>query len=281
MSPDFSVLNIPFYTNLTSFFSNSIYAFATAESMELFKKTGNKLENKGSVIKLTNGQYSGIPLFQCQLKKDVSYLISSESMNYKIYKFIVIPLGEKTQDKRQLEEQYLEGREYKIVCTNAEHNITIYRVLHCEVKSKMAWKSFSKSREYIFKSRDDQFVMTYKNFRDHVEITYGQFADAKWIYNDNRGNVLIDGFFINNNYKLILKDGSVACEFDDTSRTNKWITYTTSEKMGLLRFANFNKPPAFSSNEKTLNHNNDWLTDSNEKVIYMVFVLINHQRYAK
>ncbi|XBW38398.1 hypothetical protein QEN19_003985 [Hanseniaspora menglaensis] len=281
MGADFSVLNIPFYTNLTSILNNSIYTFSSTDSMMLFKETGNKLSKQGSIQQLPNGQYIGVPLFQCLLKKDASYLIGPESMNYQIYKFIIIPADEKNPDKVILEEKYLKDREYKSPCFNEEHNINIYRVLFSEVKSKKVWLSLSREREYVFKFRNANLKMLYKNFRDHIDVSQGPFENSRWIYNDNYGNVFIDGFFINNNYKLYLSDGSVACEFDNTNRTNKWILHTKNEEMGLLRFANYNMPPAFSKNEKILNHNNDFLTDFNELIVCMTFVLLNHKRYEK
>ena len=279
MGADFSVLDIQFYTNVTSYFRNSVYAFSSSESMNLFKDTGNKLEKQGSVKKIENGQYSGIPLFQCQLKKDSSYILSAESMNYVIYKYIVISNDKKNTDIQLLENRYLKGREHVLVCLNKEHIINIYKVLFADVKNKMAFFSLSKSREYILTFGDETLTMLYKSFKDHVEVNSSNIKNSKWIYNDDCGNVLIDDFYINNNYKLILEDGSVACEFDDTDRSNKWIFHTRREKMGLLRFANYDQPPPFSSNEKIQHHNNDFLTDFNEKVICMTFVLINHQRY--
>ena len=272
-----TVNNIPFYTNLTSIFSKSTYTFSSLESMELFKKTGNKLHKPSSIQRLGDFQYIGIPLFQCQLKKDASYLISKESSNLIIYKYIVLPLDENNGKRQQMMTKYLDNREYKFICNNDEHRISLYKVVYSEIKNKMALFSFSTSRTYTLKFRNDHISMAFKNFHDYIEVENTVFPNAKWIYNDNVGNVIVDGFFINNNYKLISNDGLIVCEFDNTERSNKWITYTKSEYMGLLKLVNSIKP----SDGKVPYHDNNFLNDFNEKIICMTFVLIAHKRFKK
>ncbi|OBA28179.1 hypothetical protein HANVADRAFT_51516 [Hanseniaspora valbyensis NRRL Y-1626] len=272
-----TVNNIPFYTNLTSIFSDSTYTFSSLESMKLFKKTGNKLHKSSSIQRLDDFKYIGIPLFQCQLKKDASYLLSKERSNLIIYKYIVLPFDENNDKRQQMMAEHLDNREYKFICNNEEHNISIYKVVFSEIKNEMALLSLSTSRTYTLKFRNDHIVMTFKNFHDYIEVENSVFPNAKWIYNDNVGNVIVDGFFINNNYKLISNDKLIVCEFDNTERSNKWITYTKSEYMGLLKLVNSIKP----SNGKVQYHDNNFLNDFNEKIICMTFVLIAHKRFKK
>lgn len=277
---NFSIVDIPYYTNLTSVFSNSIYSFSSVESMMLFKNTGNRLKKESSIQRLLNGQYDGIPLFQCQLKKDKSFfLFNNECNNLIIYKYIVIPTDSSEEELNALKDTYLKNREYKFVCENSFHKISIYKIVYSEIKNKTAVLAISNDREYTLKFRQNLIKMVFKYYNDYVEVDNGQFPKSRWIYNDNIGNIIIDGFFINDNYKLVQQDGSVSCEYDNTDRSNKWITYTKSEKMGVLRIQDSINPPSLSSNMPIKYHNNSFFDDFNEKIMCMTFVLITFKKY--
>ncbi|KAL6930235.1 hypothetical protein ACO0SA_001650 [Hanseniaspora valbyensis] len=276
---DFAITDIPFYTNLTSIFHNSIYTFSSIESMELFKKSGNKMDKPGAVQRQTNFQYIGIPLFQCQLKKDPSFLLKRERSNLIIYKYIILPIDENNGERQQMMAEHLDNREYKFICNNEEHNISIYKVVFSEIKNEMALLSLSTHRKYTLKFRNDNILMTFKSYDDYVEVDNSLFQNAKWIYHDNVGDILRNDFYVDDNYKLMLQDESIVSEFDNTERSNKWTTDTLNEFMGLLKVANNIKPPAFSSNEKIQYHDNNFLNDFNEKIICMTFVLITHRKY--
>lgn len=279
-SSNFSIVDIPYYTNLTSVFSNSIYSFSSLDSMMLFKNTGNHLERESAIQRLPNGQYEGIPLFQCQLKKDKSFfLCNNECNNLIIFKYIVIPTDYSEEEQKALKDTYLQNREYKFVCENSYHKIGIYKIVYSEIKNKTAVFSITNDREYTLKFRQDMIKMVFKYYNDYVEVDNGQFGKSRWIYNDNIGNIIIDGFFINDNYKLVQQDGTVSCEYDNTDRSNKWITYTKSEKMGVLRIQDSINPPSFSLEKNIKSHNNCFFDDFNEKIICMTFVLITYKKY--
>ncbi|KAL6928005.1 hypothetical protein ACO0SA_002730 [Hanseniaspora valbyensis] len=276
---EFSDLTIPFYTNLTSIFSRSIYTFDSMESMALFKDNKNKMDKRASLNKLPSGQILGVPLFQCQLKKDASYLMSKDHNNLIIYKYIIIPSDEKDENRQLLMDKYLKDREYKLVCENIFYNISIYKIVYSEIKNKKDVFSLYKERKYCLKFRNDSITMHYYILNDSVKVESSYFDNSKWIYNNNFNNALINGIFLNNNYKLVLNDNRIICEFDDSNRSNKWTTSTIDEHMGVLRFSNYIKPPAFSPNDIQVYHDNEFLSDFNEKIICMTFVLITHQKF--
>lgn len=276
---DFTTCAIPFYTNLTSLFNRSIYAFESVESMNLFKRNNHKLTKQESLKLKSNGQFIGVPLFQCQLKQDASFIMSKEHNNLVIYKYIIVPNNEKDTTRQICMDQYLKDREYKLVCENSHHAVSIYKIVFSEIKNKKFFLSYTQERLYTLRFRNDNIKMTYFTFEDFVKVGNDFFKDAKWVYNNNFGGVLIDGMFLNNNYKLVGKDKSILCEFDDSDRSNKWVVTTLEEYMGILKLQNYNQPPAFSPSQKFRIHNNAFLSDFNEKIICMTFVLITHQKY--
>ena len=235
------------------------------------------MHEPSSIQRLDDFQYIGIPLFQCQLKMDALYLLGKKSSNLIIYKYIVLPLDGNNYERQQMMAEYLDNREYQFICNNDKHRISIYKVVYSEIKNETVLFSLSISEKYTLKFTNDHIVMTFKKFHDYIEVENSVFPNAKWIYNDNVGNIIVDGFFINNNYKLISNDKLIVCEFDITERSNKWITYTLGEYMGLLKLVNSAKP----LEEKVQYHDNNFLNDFNEKIICMTFVLIAHKRFKE
>ena len=272
---NFAITDIPFYTNLRSIFNNSIYTFSSIESMKLFKKSRNKLNESYSIQRLDNNQYIGIPLFQCQLKKDYSSWFKRDSGNVIVYKYIVLPSDENNGERQQMMTEYLGNKEYELVCNNEEHKISIYKVVYSEIKDETSLFSFSTSIKYTINFRDDSVSMTFNNNDGYVEVENSLFQNAKWIYKDKVDDKIGEDFVIDENYKLVLQDESIVSEFDNIERSDD----TLDEYMGFLKVANNTKPSSFSSKEKGQYHDNNFLNDFNEKIICMTFALIAHKKY--
>ena len=276
---NFAITDIPFYTNLRSTFNNSIYTFSSIESMDLFKKPRNKLNELSSIQRLDNFQYIGIPLFQCQLKKDSSSWFKRDSSNVIIYKYIILPSDENDTKRKYLMTEYLENKEYELVCKNEEHKISIYKVVYSEIKDETSLFSFSASIKYTISFRDDSVSMAFDNNNVYVEVENLLLQNAKWIYKDKVDDKIGEDFVIDENYKLMLQDESIVSEFDNIERSDKWTDDKLDEYMGFLKIAENNKPSSFSSNEKGQYHDNNFLNDFNEKIICMTFALIAHKKY--
>ncbi|OBA28438.1 hypothetical protein HANVADRAFT_51721 [Hanseniaspora valbyensis NRRL Y-1626] len=271
----FAIADIPFYTNLRSTFNNSIYTFSSIESMHLFKKSRNRLNEPYSIQRLDNCQYIGIPLFQCQLKKDSSSWFKWDSSNVIIYKYIVLPSDENYTQRNYLMTEYLVNKEYELVCNNEEHKISIYKLVYSEIKDETSLFSFSTSIKYTINFRDDSVSMTFNNNDGYLEVENSLFHNAKWIHNDKVDDKIGEDFVIDENYKLMLQDESIVSEFDNIERSDD----TLDEYMGFLKVANNTKPSSFSSKEKGQYHDNNFLNDFNEKIICMTFALIAHKKY--
>ncbi|KAL6926862.1 hypothetical protein ACO0SA_003943 [Hanseniaspora valbyensis] len=276
---DASTIKIPFYTELKSMFNKRFYAFSSKESLKLFIKSQNRMDKPSSIQRLDNSQYIGIPLFECRMKKDASYIFTKKRNNLIIYKYIVLPSDENDTQRKHLMSEYLENKEYEFVCNNEEHNISIYKVVYSEVDNKSGMLSMETARTYTLKFRNDPVVMSFLTYDDYVKVKSSLFPNSKWIYNDNLGDVKVDDFFMEDNFKLMLEDKSIACEFDNKHRSNKWVTHTLDEYMGLLKIADNTNPPAFPLNEKVQYHDNSLLSEFSEKAICMTFILIVRQKY--
>lgn len=267
--------NLQFYTNLTSIISQTVYCFKSEQSMDHFKKYKGK-----NIKKNVDGLFDGLPLFSCELKRDSSYLLSLDSTNYTIYKYVIIPSDSKHPDKAILEQRYLHNsKKYKLIDVNSEYNVTIYKVVYCEVVNKVAFLSLSKTKRSVVNFPFESLTMTFHIYHDYITISKNSVFDQhQWIYRNNEGNVFVDGFYINDRYKLVNANGEVAAEFDNTKRSNKWITTTLREKIGDLKFPFIKNPPGYSTNENVQNYENDYLVKFHEQVVCMVFVLINFRR---
>lgn len=267
--------DLQFFTNLTSIFSKTIYCFKSEQSMNHFKK------NKGkNIIRGADGLFEGLPLFSCELKRDSSYILAADSTNYTIYKYVIIPSDNNHPDKRFLEEKYLQNsKKYKLVDVNAQYNVSIYKYVYCEVINKVAFLSLTKRRRSILEFENESLTMVFHNYHDYITITDNAlFEGNQWIFRDNEGNVFIDDLYINDRYKLVNKDGHVAASYDNSRRSNKWLTTTLREKLCDLRFPLVNNPPQYSSNPKIQNYENDYLSTFHENIVCMVFVIANYIR---
>ena len=267
--------DLQFYRNLTSVISQTVYCFKSEQSMEHFKKYKGK-----NIKKSADGLFDGLPLFSCELKRDSSYLLSLDSTNYTVYKYVVIPSDSKHPDKKLLEERYLHNsKRYKLIDVNEEYHASIYKVVYCEVINKNAFLSLSKNKRSIVNFQNESLTMTFHTYHDYVTIDKSSIFDSnQWVFRNNEGNVFVDGFFINDSYKLVNKEGHVAAEFDNSRRSNKWITTSLREKICDLRFPLVKNPPEYSTSKKIQNYENEYLVKFHEYVVCMVFVLINTRR---
>lgn len=267
--------DLQFFSNLTSIISKTIYCFKSEQSMNHFKN------NKGkNIIRGADGLFEGLPLFSCESKRDGSYMLAEDSTNYTIYKYVIIPSDNSHPDKKFLEEKYLHNsKKYKLIDVNAQYNVSIYKCVYCEVINKVAFMSLTKRRRSILKFDNDSLTMVFHNYHDYITITdNAMFEGNQWIFRDNEGNVFIDDIYINDRYKLVNRDGHVAASYDNSRRSNKWLTTTIREKLCDLRFPVVNNPPQYSSNPKIQNYKNDYLSTFHENIVCMVFVIANYIR---
>ncbi|KAL6931130.1 hypothetical protein ACO0R3_002585 [Hanseniaspora guilliermondii] len=267
--------DLQFFSNLTSIISKTIYCFKSEQSMNHFKKHKGK-----DIIKSPDGLFDGLPLFSCELKRDGSYLLSSDSTNYTIYKYVIIPSDSKHPDKKLLEEKYLHNsKKYKLIDVNAQYNVSIYKYVYCEVINKLAYLSLTKRRKSLLKFEDDSLTMVFHTYHDYITITdNAMFEGNQWIFRENEGNVFVDDLYINDRYKLVNRDGHVAAAYDNSNRSNKWFPTTIREKLCDLKFPVMNNPPQYSTNPKIENYKNDYLSKFHENIVCMVFVLANYIR---
>ena len=126
---------------------------------------------------------------------DALYLLGKKSSNLIIYKYIVLPLDGNNYERQQMMAEYLDNREYQFICNNDKHRISIYKVVYSEIKNETVLFSLSISEKYTLKFTNDHIVMTFKKFHDYIEVENSVFPNAKWIYNGNVGNAILDSFF--------------------------------------------------------------------------------------
>lgn len=276
-----SFLDIPFYANFNELISDSTYCFNSLESMEIFKKNGNRLSDRKALERSYDGQLKGIPLFQCKLKKDKSYLLNDFQKNLVMYKYIVIP-----NDNPELEEyrqaKYLHHNIYKFVCENKYHNVSIFKVQFANIKNEGKYLSSGNKRIFKIKFKDDAIKMSFKekyNVGTKVKIDYENVDNLNWQLKKQIETTIDGANSAKKNYKLIAGAGtteSVICELEDNKKQNLKNGY-----QGTLKLSNFDHTNPFDcEKEKQFNsHDNDFLCDFNEKLIAMAYVLLSHKRY--
>lgn len=276
-----SFLDIPFYADFNEIISDSTYCFDSLESMEIFKKNGRRLSDRKALEKSYDGQLKGIPLFQCKLKTDKSYLLNDFQKNLVVYKYIVIPNDNpELEDYRQA--KYLQNKIYKFVCENKYHNVSIFKVLFASIKNEGKYLSSGNQRLFKIKFKDDSIKMGFEdkyNIGKKVKIDYKIVENLNWQLK-NMIETDIDGVTsVKKNYQLIAGAGNnetVICELEDNKRQN-----SKNGNQGTLKLSNFDHTNPFDcEKEKEYNsHDNDFLCDFNEKIIAMVYVLLSHKRY--
>ena len=251
------VNKLHFYGNLASY-NQAIYCFQTENSMWLFRIAKEKYGPK-SIQKMPDGSYEGVPLFSCEPKIDKSYFIPTRATNYTIYKYVTI------SSKKKISEEIFFDQKYELVTNNEDLQICVYKFVYCEVKNSHCFLSLSKLKKSHYSFENDFLEMQFYVLDDSVSIEKNiHFSDFRWIFNRNQGNVFVDHYFINDNYQLAGNGGYLA-EYDNTNRSNRWVTTSLREKLGelILPFKD-----AFSG------QGNEPLTLQEEYMVCMTFGLI-------
>ncbi|XBW36724.1 hypothetical protein QEN19_002301 [Hanseniaspora menglaensis] len=277
-------VDIQFYADSDSILRDSTYCFDSVESMEIFKKNGNKLDSFNSLKQTSDGQFRGLPLFECRLKTDKSYILNNSQKNLEIYKFIVVP-GDNVHSKEIFEEKYLNNRIFEFVCHNHHHNISIYKIEFSSIRNEGKFLKSKKTRTYTMKFRDDSLKMTLEGDNRNeqvVSLQHKLFDNHSWVLDNERGDVFKHGYFIKDIYSLFAQNGSVICQLDSTRRSNAKKEFRDNQYMGTLMLSNFDLYNPYDSNEKYLHkyHQNEFLSGINEKLIAMAYVLISQNRYT-
>ena len=255
------VNKLHFYGNLASY-NQAIYCFQTENSMWLFRIAKEKYGPK-SIQKMPDGSYEGVPLFSCEPKIDKSYFIPTRATNYTIYKYVTI------SSKKKNSEEIFFDQKYELVTNNEDLQICVYKFVYCEVKNSHCFLSLSKLKKSHYSFENDFLEMQFYVLDDSVSIEKNiHFSDFRWIFNRNQGNVFVDHYFINDNYQLAGNGGYLA-EYDNTNRSNRWVTTSLREKLGelILPFKD-----AFSG------QGNEPLTLQEEYMVCMTFGLIYNLR---
>ncbi|KAL6928570.1 hypothetical protein ACO0SA_001898 [Hanseniaspora valbyensis] len=272
-----NTIDIPFYTDYDSLISDSTYCFDSVESMELFKKSENNLSNQNSLQRMPDGQFKGVPMFQCMLKKDKSYLLNDSQKNLVIYKYIVIPTDNE-EACNYYKSQFLQDREVKFVSENKFHNVAIFKIEFAKIKNEGKYLSANKKRVYTLKFKDDILKMTLEcgddNQLKNAKIDCKNLDTLNWDLTDKKNSQ-------KNVYKLISQiddNNKDLIGVFDSNKNNKIVNnFSLVEKdyLGNLRMPNVD----YEKKNKMEFHDNEMLSELNEKIVAMTYVLITYKRY--